>query len=226
MTNIGSESLLRGMRNCFSILHSVVTGSQKIIQLSNVSIHEENIPEKGKVNFYFFHGAIQERKKFFPHEDSAYCSFHPNSLVTSAFVNGRQKDFPCEFGYILHPKEIVEEFRFTDGSLEALESMAIQIASHEIRHEIQLHHSLDPLWFRRTFPPIKISSEILFDWRETKKNMKFFYDIGYVQRGLPSPYLEYELDAIITSYLSLAQWYRDDRSEREKFEEIAQIIWS
>lgn len=222
--NAKTEVLLAGFRIVFEKLHQSVTGSRKIVELGNLSIYEEDLPDRGRVNFYFFHGTTEDQEKYFPEQNESYCTFYDSSVTISALVKGVQEEFPCAFGYILHRKELEEEFRLSDGRKKAILWMAIQIWSHEIRHEIQLFHGLTFSQLRAAFPQTGASSKISSEhWNEFKKRLETLYQ-GYVRKRRESGYLCRERDAIITSYLSLVEWHRADLDDEARMRRVVEVI--
>ena len=222
--NAETKVLLAGFRIVFEKLHQGVTGSRKVVELGNLSIYEEDLPDRGRVNFYFFHGTTKDQEKYFPGQNKSYCTFCDSSMTIGALVKGAQEEFPCAFGYILHREELEEEFRLSDGSKKAILWMAIQIWSHEIRHEIQLCHGLTSSQLRATFPQIGASSKISSEcWNELRERLETLYQ-GYVRKKHEPSYLCRERDAIITSYRSLVEWYRADLDDEARMRRVVEVI--
>lgn len=218
-----SESIfLEGFKNFFETLHNACTGSRKVTQLDDVAIFEEEIVGKGKVLFYFFHGTAEEQKRFFPGENEAYCTFRNFSSIIVANFQGVAHDFVCEFGYVLHCEELLKAFRQSERSKRSAQWANVQICSHEIRHEMQLCHELNPAKFRTAFPATKKNYEKDTNWEDVKSELEDLYE-GYVEKQHEPDYLVRECDAIVTSYEALVEWHKNN-SNRSKMQRLIEII--
>lgn len=223
MTNtIDAACLSEGFVAFFETLHRAVTGSRKIAQFDNFALYEEIVPLKGNVYFYFFHGSAEERKNFFPEERESFGTFKDSHSTLIVLSDDGRQEFDCAFGYVLHLEEILKEFQSSDKSEACAEWIAVQILSHEIRHEIQLCHSLPSSEFRTNFPFTETSLSNDFTWGDMQNSLENLYQ-DYVEKERDEETLISERDAIITSYLCLVKWQREC-SDDEKMTQIVEII--
>ena len=234
MTQILSDEYFLGeFISSFEELHSAVTGSKKILQFENVSIYEETLPTGKMVKFYFFHGNEKDQERLLPwlneREKNSYCVFHKAGSTITVEFKESEESFECDFGYSLLTNKLLYSWEESERNDLVLEAATIQVLSHEIRHEIQHIHSLSPTEFRTTFEGrsdsfVPVKSE--FDWKVERERLGDFYQEAYVESGeYSADELTEELDAIITSYLALCEWFKKDSSDNfQKLQKIAGII--
>lgn len=219
---IDKSGLIEGFAEFFEALHRAVTGSRKIAQFNEFVLYEEIVPLEGSIYFYFFYGSDEERKEFFPEEKESFGTFRGSPSTLIVLLDDGRKEFDCAFGYVLYPENILKEFQSSDKSEACAEWMAVQILSHEIRHEIQLRHDLHPSEFRTCFPFAETVPSGDFTWEDMKNFLENLYQ-DYVEKGYDEEALIAERDALVTSYLCLAKW-RIEGSDDEKIARIADII--
>jgi len=224
---ISNKHFLKIFKAFFEELHHKVTGSRKVAELTNATIYEGIIPEKGKINFYLFHGNKKERALFFPKEKvRSFAMFRSFPSTIHAKFDENSVDFLCEFGYVFTEHELIKGWEHYNGSNGAAEWLAVNICSHEIRHEIQFYHSLNPSQFQTIFPEASVSIKPEINWNKTTQGLRKLYQ-SYIKRALPVDDLARELDAIITSYFALQRWFNEDENDRQiKLQRLKKIILS
>jgi len=219
---IDDEVLVLGLIGFFESLHRAITGSRRVAQFGNFIIFEETFLLKGNVYFYLFSGNEEERKQFFPEGKKAYATFINSSSTLIIDSDDGHQEFCCAFGYIFHLEEVLKEFQSSEKSEGGAEWLAVQILTHEIRHEIQLCHDLSPSQFRMHFPHVQKSILPHFTWEDERDLLEDCYR-SYIWRGDDTEVLRSERDAIITAYLCLIEWHTDG-SDEEKIARMSTII--
>lgn len=221
---INNKLFLQSFKFFFERLHNAVTGSKKIVELNCVTIFEVTLSGKGHANFYLFHGSRKELNQLFPKDtETAYCYLRSFASTLCARFDDVIKEFNCDFGYVIVKDELVKSWQKSDKSKGAAEWAAVQICSHEIRHEIQLHHSLARSQFRTSFPEMKPSPWPKIKWTDLKREFEELYHV-YVQKHQDPEYLARELDAIITSYLALKKWFDEEGDYEVKLQRLEEVI--
>lgn len=218
----------------FFQLHRAVTGSDIVARLGPLLIGRVEVSERKSCNFWYVSAERETHQYLFSDYVPAdhYAQFvytgdsdDPLTTIHVSTAKGASLVFVCRFGYHVRQDNLVEMIGALPMPLKrSALAVAIQLAGHEIRHEIQQFHGLERSSYRNEFPP---SGEYVrtrgMDWGILREFHEGLIE-GYAESETCGDF-ERERDAVITSHLAMIAWHGAlSRQYQKRMAAVADVI--